>query len=471
MSASRSLVGVGAAPPGAPRSFAEPIPIPTSPHRAVAIDRAELGVAVRRPARTGFALIVVFLGGFVAWGFTVPLAGGAVATGVISPDGSRRTIQHLEGGIIASLAVRDGDRVAAGQPLVMLESLQARTVFNALLNQHHTLVATQARLRAEQAGRAEVEFPAEVQEAARADAELRTILEGQRSMFATRRAAHESRREVLRQRIEQSHQQIRALEAQVQSAAQQSALIADELRGKEQLLQRGLVPRPEVLRLQRVQAEIHGRWGEHTGMIARTRQVIGETEMQILAADAERADKIAEQLDKVRVELASVTERLQASRDVLARTAINAPVSGKVVDMRFKTVEGVIRGGEPILDIVPDEEMLLIDARVLPSDIDVVHAGLAAEVRLTAYSSRGLPRISGVVRTVSADRLTDQSSNQPYYLARVEVARGELDKLGPAVELKPGMPAEVLIIRKERTMVDYLFEPLREAFRRSFREV
>ena len=231
------------------------------------------------------------------------------------------------------------------------------------------------------------------------------------------------------------------------------------------------MPRPEVLRLQRAQAEIQGRWGEHTGMIARTRQLIGETEMQILAADAERADKIAEQLDKVRVELASVTERLQASRDVLARTAINAPVSGKVVDMRFKTVEGVIRGGEPILDIVPDEEMLLIDARVLPSDIDVVHAGLAAEVRLTAYSSRGLPRITGVVRTVSADRLVDQTGSQPYYLARVEVAREGLAKLGSAVELKPGMPAEVLIIRKERTMVDYLFEPLREAFRRSFREV
>lgn len=471
MSASRSLVGVeAAAPAAAPRTLAGPIPI-LAPYGSAAIGRAELGVAVKRPARVGFALILVFIGGFVAWGLTVPLAGGAVATGVISPDGSRRTVQHLEGGIIASLAVRDGDKVSVGQPLVTLESLQARTVFNALLNQHHTLVATQARLRAEQAGRAEVEFPAEVQAAARSDAELGTILEGQRSMFATRRAAHESRREVLRQKIEQSHQQIRALEAQVASAARQVSLVADELQGKEQLLQRGLVPRPEVLRLQRVQAEIQGRWGEHTGMIARTRQLIGETEMQILAADAERADKIAEQLDKVRVELASVTERLQSSRDVLARTAITAPVSGRVVDLRFKTVEGVIRGGEPILDIVPDEEMLLIDARVLPNDIDVVHAGLAAEVRLTAYSSRGLPRITGHVRTVSADRLVEQAGSQPYYLARVEVAREELEKLGSAVQLMPGMSAEVLIIRKERTMVDYLLEPLREAFRRSFREV
>lgn len=455
VSASRALIPLGSALSG---------------RETLAGDEAALRRSIRRPLRAGMALIFVFLGGFLAWGSTVPIAGGAVAPGVISPDGNRRTVQHLEGGIIAALPVRDGDKVTVGQPLLVLESLQARTVFNALLHQYHTLLAMQARLMAEQEGRAEMELPAEMRDAS-LQPESRRIVEQQRAMLATRWAAHDSRVRVLRQRIEQSQEQIRAYEAQVTSATSQLALIAEELKGKEQLLRQGLVPRPQFLLLQRTQAEIRGRLGEYVSTIARTRQVIGEAEMQILSLEADRSDKISEQLDKVRVELAGVTERLQASRDVLARTVITAPISGTVVNLRFKTVEGVIRPGEAIMDIVPDEEKLLIDARVAPVDIDVVHAGLAAQVRLTAYSSRGLPRINGKVRTVSADRLMDQGTSQPYYLARVEVERGELERIGANVELVPGMPADVLIVRKERTMVNYLLEPFREAFRWSFREI
>ena len=427
-------------------------------------------MSVRKPLHTGMALIFVFLGGFLAWGSTVPIAGGAVAPGVVSPDGNRRTVQHLEGGIIAGLRVRDGDKVTVGQALLILESLQARTVFNALLHQHNTLLAMQARLGAEQEGRAEMDLPAEFR-GAPLHPDLARIVEQQRAMLATRWAAHESRVRVLRQRIEQSQEQIRAFESQVASATTQLALIAEELTAKGQLLHQGLVPRPQVLLLQRTQAEIRGRLGEHVSTIARTWQVIGEAEMQILSLEADRSDKVSEQLDKVRVELAGVTERLQASRDVLARTVITAPISGTVVNLRFRTIEGVIRAGDAILDIVPDEEKLLIDARVSPIDIDVVHVGLAAQVRLTAYSSRGLPRINGVVRAVSADRLADQATSQPYYLARVEVERGELERIGAEVELVPGMPAEILIVRKKRTMVSYLLEPFREAFRWSFREI
>lgn len=455
VSASKALVPFGA-PPAHPDARAG--------------DEAALRTSIRSPLRAGMTLIFVFLGGFLAWGSTVPIAGGAVAPGVISPDGNRRTVQHLEGGIIAELRARDGDKVAAGQPLLVLESVQARTVFNAVLHQHRTLLATQARLEAEQEGRAEMDLPAEFRDDA-LPPDLARILEQQRAMFAARRTAHESRVRVLRQRIEQSQEHIGAIEAQVASATAQLAFIADELTGKAQLLRQGLVPRPQFLLLQRTEAEIRGRLGEHIGTIARTRQVIGEAEMQILSLEADRSDKVSEQLDKARAELAGVSERLQASRDVLARTVITAPISGTVVNLRFKTVEGVVRAGDAILDIVPDEEKLLIDARVSPTDIDVVHAGLAAQVRLTAYSSRGMPRINGAVRTVSADRLTDQATGQPYYLARVEVERGELDRVGAEVGLVPGMPAEVLIVRRERTMVQYLLEPFREAFRWSFREI
>lgn len=465
----------GAAPepspsvPSAPEDRPRRLP-QTSPPDASGDGEAGLKQAIRGPSLTGLVLIAVFLGGFLVWGLTVPIAGGAVAPGVISPDGNRRTVQHLEGGIIAALRVRDGDKVMAGQTLVTLESLQARTVFNALLHQYHTLMAMQARLNAEAAGKAEVVFPAETR-VALSDPELRGIVEAQRSIFLTRRTAHQSRLHVLHQRIEQSNEQITGLEAQVASATAQLALIAEELKGKEALLRLGLVPKPEVLRLQRAQAEIQGRRGEFIAAISRTRQVIGEAEMEMLSLQADRLDKVAEQLDRVRGELAGVTERLQASRDVLTRTAVTAPIGGTIVNLRFKTVEGVVRPGEPIVDIVPDGETLLIDARVAPIDVDAVSVGLAAQVRLTAFSSRGLPQIGGVVRSVSADSLVEPGTNQPYYLARVEVDRAELEHLSSLVELVPGMPAEVLIVRKERTMVEYLFEPFRDAFRRSFREI
>ncbi|WP_120008116.1 HlyD family type I secretion periplasmic adaptor subunit [Teichococcus vastitatis] len=434
-------------------------------------DVLALRTSIRAPVRRGLVLIFLFLGGFFAWAATVPIAGGAVAPGVVSPDGNRRTVQHLEGGIIAELSVRDGDKVQAGQRLVVLESLQARTVVNALTNQYYTLLAMQARLQAEQDGLSDMEVPQELADLTASNAELRKVVASQRVMFATRLVARKSRLLVLRKKIEQSQEQIRGLEAQIKSASEQIALIEDELKGKEQLVRAGYMARPEALRLQRARAEIQGRREEYAGTIARARQVIGETQMQIMALDAEHLDKVSEQSDKTRLDLVGITERLQASRDVLTRTVVTAPISGTVVNLHFKTVEGVIRPGEAILDIVPAEEALLIDARVSPSDIDVVSIGLPAQVHLTAYSSRSLPRIDGMVRSVSADRLTDPSNGQPYYLARVEVDRAELARLGSAVELVPGMPAEVLIVRKERTMIRYLLEPLLAAFRRSFREV
>jgi HlyD family secretion protein/epimerase transport system membrane fusion protein len=454
---------------GLPATYDQRLPTSQFPIPLGLEDR-QLRQAVGRPSRLGILLMATFLGGFAALGATVPIEGGAVAQGVVSPDGSRRTVQHLEGGIIASLAVRDGDHVVPGQTLMVLESVQARAAVNALENQFLTLRATQARLRAEQAGLAELELPDDLQ-AVLGQREAALIIQAQRALFATRRAAHQSRRAVLQQRIEQSREQIRGLEAQVASTVQQLALIADELAGKEQLLRQGLVPRPEVLRLRRAQAEIDGRRAEHGAGIARLGQQIGEAEMQMHGIDADRADQISQQLDQVRAELATVTERLLASRDVLTRTVVTAPVAGTIVSMRFRTVEGVVKPGEAILDIVPSEEHLLIDARITPTDIDVVRAGMEAQLRFTAFAGRNQPRISGQVRSVSADRLSDQQSGQYYYLARVEVGREAIAALGPGTELVPGMPAEVLVVRTARTMMDYLLEPLRDAFRRSFREV
>jgi HlyD family secretion protein/epimerase transport system membrane fusion protein len=432
------------------------------------VDAASLQRHLRWPSRVGLLFVIFFLVAFVGWGTQVPLAGGAIAPAIISPDGDRKTIQHLEGGIISKLLVRDGDVVAPGQPLVVLEAVQPKAAFDMLTAQQWTLIAARSRLLAEQDGRAEVAFPAEVLETT--DPRLRALVEGQKRLFTDRLATHTARKSVLRQRIEQLNEQIKGLQAQVDSADVQLQLIAEELVGKEELRRKEMITKPEVLKLKRSVAEIEGRRGEYVGAIARARQQIGETELQILAADAERTDQVTTQLEQVRIELATVSEKLNSSADILQRTVIAAPLGGTIVNMRFKTEGGVLKPAEPILDIVPAEDMLLIDARVSPTDIDVVHVGLPAKVQLTAYSSRSVQRVNGTVRTVSADRLIDEGARQAYYLARIEVDRDEIRRLGPQVMLVSGMPADVLIITGERTMAEYLFQPFLDAIWRSFRE-
>jgi HlyD family secretion protein/epimerase transport system membrane fusion protein len=432
------------------------------------VDAASLRWDLRWPRRIGLLFVLVFLAGFVGWGTQVPLAGGAVAPGIISPDGDRKTVQHLEGGIISKLLVRDGDVVTPGQPIVVLEGVQPKANFDMLIAQQWTLLASRARLLAEQAGTSEVEFPTELLETT--EQRLKALVDGQRRLFADRLATHTSRKSVLRQRIEQLNEQVKGLQAQVDSANIQLGLIAEELVGKEELRRKEMITKPEVLKLRRTVAEIEGRRGEYAGAIARAKQQVGETELQILAADAERTDQVTTQLEQIRIELTTVTEKLNASADILKRTVITAPLGGTVLNMRFKTEGGVLKPADPILDIVPAEDMLVIDAKVSPIDIDVVYAGLAAKVQLLAYSSRSVPRVEGIVRSVSADRLIDEGTRQPYYLARVHVDREEIRRIGPQVMLVPGMPADVLIVTGQRTMAEYLFQPFLDAIWRSFRE-
>jgi HlyD family secretion protein len=439
-----------------------------APHGFRTVDVAALRQSLRWPVRLGLLVMMIFAASFVGWGAFVPLAGGAVAPGVISPDGDRKTVQHLEGGIIAQLIVRDGDVVGVGQPLVLLESLQPKATHDMLLAQQWTLLATHARLVAEQAGNTEVQFPRALVNST--DERLQVVLEGQRRLFNDRLTTHIARKDVLRQRIEQLNEQVKGYQAQVDSSNVQLDLIAEELVGKEALLRKNYITKPEVLKLQRAVAEIEGRRGEYMGAIARAQQQIGETQLQMLMTDAERTDQVTTRLEQLRVELATVTEKLGASVDILKRTVIAAPIAGVVLNLRFKTNGGVLKPAEPILDIVPAEDILLIDARISPVDIDVVRVGLQAKVQLTAYSGRNVPRLNGIVKTVSADRIVDEGSRQPYYLARVHVDREEIRQLHAGIELIPGMPAEVLIVTGERTMAEYLFQPFLDALWRSFRE-
>lgn len=433
------------------------------------IEPPRLKDVVRKPARYGVALAYLFIVGGIAWSAMAPMAEGATATGIVSPDGSRRTVQHLEGGIIKELKVRDGDLVRAGDQLVTLQSTQAAALYDLYLEQARTLEATQARLNAEQEDKSEIKFPPDL--LASSDERARKIIAGQTLLFNQRRSSLEAQLQILDARKRQFEEQLSGLRAQVISVDTQLTLTKQEHSVKKSLVDKALLARSETLKLERSKAALDGDRGNFIGQIAEVEQKIGELDTQSMSLRATQSADIADQLEKARASYIDAAERLNASKDVLDRTVITAPVTGKIANLKFKTSGGVIGPGQAILDIVPTNEELLIDARVSPSDIDVVAAGLQATVHLTAYSSRGMPRVTGTVKSVSADRITDEATGQSYYLARVEVPQGELASLDEGIVMTPGMPAEVLIVTGKRTVLAYLMEPLMAAFRRGLREV
>ena len=378
-------------------------------------------------------------------------------------------MQHLEGGIVRDILVRDGSVVHAGEPLILLEDVQARAGFDVLQARFLTLAATQARLLAEQSGGTGVRFPDWLIEATTAQPAALEAMVAQRAMFDARAKALADRKGILRQRVEQLRQEIAGLEAQIGADGRQIALIDEEIQGVEQLYRKGLERKARLLALQRTRAEIDGNRAERRARIAQAQQAIGEAELQILAQDTAQLEAINEEASRIQSEFAEIEQRVAASRDVLERTVIAAPVDGTVVALRMRTPGGVIRPGEPVLEIVPAKEELLIDARVSPMDIDVVRQGLSARVVLPAFQQRELPQITGRVRQVAADASADPQTGKPFFEVRIEIDPVQLAGL-ESPELTPGMPAEVYITTGERTALDYLLGPFYDSLRRAFRE-
>ncbi|MEO3433764.1 HlyD family type I secretion periplasmic adaptor subunit [Inquilinus sp. CAU 1745] len=422
-------------------------------------------VQLRRPLLVAAAVIALFFGGFGIWSVTATLASAALAPGTVSPDGSRRTVQHLEGGIIADIRVAEGSHVQAGDVLMVLEDVSADASVDLLIGRRRALAAARARLAAEEAGDPAISFPAWLSE----DGAAADILAAERDRFAARRASRAGLVEVMERRIAQYRAEIAGLEVQIDARTLQLDLIAEEIAAVRTLLDQGLERRPRLLALQRTEADIMAARAENRAGIARARQAIAQTEAEILNLDRQAREEATAELAGIRAELSAVRDRLRAARDVLTRTTITAPLDGEVVDLRFTTLGGVVGAGEPILDIVPADEELLVEARIAPTDIDAVHPGLEARVILSSYAQRNLPRLSGTVRTVSADALIDEATGRTYYLARISVDEDDLAALD-GVELVPGMPAEVAVVTGERTPFDYLADPFLDSFRRAFKE-
>jgi HlyD family secretion protein len=428
-----------------------------------------LSSLTRGARRLGLGTAVLFFGVFGAWSIYTPLMSAAIAPGVVSPDGSRKTVQHLEGGIIRSIHVREGDRVTAGAVLVTLDDTRAQARASELTDQHIYLLAVEARLQAEIVSAAGIVWPDTLTTAA-GDREAQAIA-SQSALFENRQQTQAARERILAKRVEQLREEIIGLREVILAQDMQIGLVAEELSVSSGLYERGLQRLPQVLALQRQEAELTAARASNRAGIARLEQGIGETEMQLLASRQQIREEVAEELTRVRAELSMIRSQLPERADALARTQVTAPMAGRVMNIQITTEQGgILAPGGAILDIVPDDAPLIIDARIRPEDIDGVRPGLRARILLSAYSQRNLPQIFGTLRTVSADRLVDPRSGEPYFLARVEVDPAELAALADRVELIPGMSADVMILTGERTFAEALFQPFAASLRSAFRE-
>lgn len=424
--------------------------------------------SIKRVAAVGWAIIAVFFGLLGTWAATAPLKGAVVANAVVKVEGNRKSVQHLEGGIIKELRVKEGDKVTAGDVLIVLDESQPRAEHEVLTQDLIVLRATEERLRAEFAHRPQMTFPEDLK--TYGDEQLvKEVWNAQVHQMQVRLAALEGQRQVIKEKIAQLEHQIVGLEAQVQAFSAQVVSVKDERTSLLPLLEKGLVAKPRVLQLERTAAGLDGQIADAKANIAKARQAIAEQVQQTAQLDNDRMTDLAKDLRDTQAKLLEVIPKLMHARSVLDRIDIRSPYTGRVVGLSVFSVGGVINRGDKIMDVVPDRESLVVEAQVAVEDISEVHPDMRAEVHLTAYKQRTTPIVHGDVFQVSADRLTDNKTNTPYYTALVRVNENELAEL-PHIRLYPGMPATVMIPTVDRTALDYLIGPLVMSFNHAFRQ-
>ncbi|MBT5050497.1 MAG: HlyD family type I secretion periplasmic adaptor subunit [Rhodospirillaceae bacterium] len=424
--------------------------------------------SLRMPVISGFAVFAMFIAAFAGWSMFADLDSAVIADGTVVVDSHRKTVQHLEGGILRKIHVREGDKVKAGQLLAELDSTQAAATLGQAMSQHWAVKARLARLRAEQAGKRVIVFPRDMV-ARRDDKVVAEAMAAQEKLFEVRWRSSDGAVAILKQRIAQLGNEIGAEKALRVSAVTQRKFTETELRNVQKLYQKGYERLPRVLALQRGVADLQGRENNARSNIARLNQAIASANLEIDSAGDTRQSEIAQALQEVLAIDANLADRKKAAQDVRDRQAIFAPQDGTVVGLKVFTAGGVIAPGQALMDIVPSNDSLLVEAKVKPRDIDTVRDGLQAMVRLTAYKRGHVPPVEGRVVHVSADQLTDPRTGEPYFTSRIEVDAEQLAAMD-GVKLQPGMPAEVMIVIGERRAYEYFVSPLSERMNRAFRE-
>ncbi|RWL44518.1 MAG: HlyD family type I secretion periplasmic adaptor subunit [Mesorhizobium sp.] len=422
----------------------------------------------RRTAFAGYAAIALLAGGFGTWAASAPLAGAVITQGTIAATGGNILIQHREGGIISRLLVHEGDRVREGQELILLDRTAPEADLNRLTRQWIALKASAARLEAERDG---LDRLAPISEAAPTpfQQEFQDLIREQQKEFDARLARFRSEQSILAQRVAMHRESVKGLNAQKAAIERQAEVVKKELGIKTDLLSKGLTNRSEYSQLLRSEADLVGQAGALAAYLASANTQIAEAEAQTERATTQRVEEALTKLDDVRTNLADIEEQMRAAQAVLKRTTITAPAAGIVVSSTYNAQGSVVAPGEKIMEILPTSSGLLVDAKLRPKDIDQVHVGQKAKLRLSALNTRLTPEVAATVSEISADRLIDETTHEPYFRARLKIA----DALPPGVkveQLYPGAPVDAFISTGDRTFFEYLVRPMMDSFARAFAE-
>ena len=424
----------------------------------------------RRYTMIGTLVLLIGFGGFLIWSATAPLAGAVISNGQVVVEGYRKTIQHLEGGIIRAIYVEEGDTVRQGDVLVELDGTRADSDLSVVEGRLLTALGRQARLQAERDGLEEVVFPDELV-AAEDQAKAQEIMANQRAIFAARRQTLNTDLDLRTQRIEEFREQIRGMEARLEAVESQIASFEQEVTDWEGLVAEQLADKVALRDARRRLNEFRGERGRLIADIAATRAQIASNEMQRTLRQEEYNQEVATRLGEVQDSILDSRARISALRDALTRTVVTAPIDGSVVGLQVHTEGGVVNPGNPLMEIVPEQRRLLVDARVPPDQIDNVKIGQNTDLSFPALDSLFVNNIEGEVVSISADALTDQQNNQSYYLARIRVNEAGVQTLqAENFQLEPGMPVQAFIKTGNRSFLGYLIKPFSEMAQRAFRE-
>lgn len=422
----------------------------------------------RSSARLGLTVLTLALGGMGAWAGLATLSSAIIAPGFVKVEDNRKSVQHREGGIVKEILVKEGEHVDAGQPLIVLGDEHVAAELDSVIVTLDAETAKAARLEAQGAGAADVRFPPLLLDRS-TEPSVANAMRVERAAFQARRGALQEQLASLENQCAQTRTEIDALQAQTRSKEAATGLLREEVRTHESLSREGFVSKMRVVRLQRDLQDYESQRNELLSNIARARQRLAELTMRMNALSSQSRQGAADELPQVRARIATLEQQLRSSRDSARRQSIVAPITGTVVDLKVFTAGGVVAAGAPLMDIVPEDKRLVVEARLNVDDVAHAKPGSAAEVRLTAYPLRSAPMLKGELRNVSADRMSDPSTHVPYYSAQIAINPESLHT-APDLRMQPGMAAEVYLLAGEHTPLQYLIEPIRNSMRRAMRQ-
>lgn len=420
--------------------------------------------------RLGYSVIAIVFGGLIFWSVVAPIDGAVTAGGQIVVEGNRKVVQHLEGGTIADILVREGSQVGSGDVIVKLVDKVPKANLALVDGQLAELYARRARLAAERDGFDVMEQPSGVEDVLQMPAFSKNIA-GQKRLFEQRASTVRVQVSLLKERIVQQNERISGLRVQIRSLNSQIAIITNEIGSLRDLLADGLVTRNRFNELEREAERLSGERGALTAAVAEAQSVISEAKLEVERLTETRREEAITELREVEGSISELEERRIAAADGLERTFIRASIAGRVLGLSVHTIGGVIAPGEPLMEIVPEATNLQVSARISPQDVDKVQSGQATLVRFSAFGSRRTPETQGNVKTISADAIIDETTGAPYYLVIVELPPSEqLQQILRGNLLLPGMPVETFIKTGKRPAISYLLKPLLDSFARSMRE-